>query len=360
MLDEARRQYLANLLRPVSPPREIANPFTEEQKRRLLDVVHEKGDWQLIIAQHFPTAESLLATFAGAFPEGFQPTLDMFLTPTFRGFLANYSTVLYPEMHDLFYNEAFLNHAKSYWNAPYAKPQMMLFNINGPCANTDPGHLDSPSFRGIRYENSPTWLCSVMGRSGLFQDYLIKMAQVITWFSHDPESGFTYWPDGPLQKPARVMPPIYNRAVVVQNEMLVHRGEANGPHDRRLPRGLAFDSVFAGEAGNPDGWIVKTGDTVIERYHTDELRFLVHWSAEVFSDFDELKKNMDGTDNLTHEQAIDMLIKDARSRGFPIETPSDPLNDPAFIRAINAAYDFGGPAEYPEAAPVDPPIMANA
>jgi hypothetical protein len=358
MSDEARKQYLSNLLRPVSPPREIDRPFTEEQKRRLLGVVHDQGEWKLILAQHFANAEALLATFGGGLPEGFAPTLEMFLTPTFRGFLANYSTVLYPELHDLFYNEAFLGHARSYWNAAYAKPQMMLFNINGPCANRDPGHLDTPSFRGIRYENSPTWLCSVMGRSGLFQDYLIKMAQVITWFSHDPQSGFTYWPDGPLAEPARVMPPIYNRAVVVQNEMLLHRGEANGPLERRAPAGLAFDSVFAGEAGDPDGWLVKTGDTVIERYRTDELRFLVHWSAEVFSDFAELKKNMDGSDNLTHDQAIDMLIKDARARGHRIETPSDPLNDPGFIRAINAVYDFGGPARYPEAAPVDPPLAA--
>ncbi len=66
---------------------------------------------------------------------------------------------------------------------------MMLFNINGPCANRDPGHLDSPSFRGVRHENAPTWLCSVMGKSGLFTDYLIKMAQVITWFSLDEGAG---------------------------------------------------------------------------------------------------------------------------------------------------------------------------
>ncbi len=91
--------------------------------------------------------------------------------------------------------------AKSYWGAQYAKPQLMLFNINGPCANRDPGHLDSPSFRGVRHENAPTWLCSVMGKSGLFSDYLIKMAQVITWFSLDEGSGFTYWPDGPLNAP---------------------------------------------------------------------------------------------------------------------------------------------------------------
>ncbi|WP_236613053.1 hypothetical protein [Sphingobium quisquiliarum] len=358
MLDDARKQYLSDILRPASPPREIDKPFTEEQKRLLLDVVHDKGPWKLILAQHFPNAESLLATFAGGFPDDFKPTLDMFLTPTFRGFLANYSAVLYPELHDVFYNEAFLNHAKSYWNAEYAKPQMMLFNINGPCANTDPGHLDTPSFRGVRYENSPTWLCSVMGRSGLFKDYLIKMAQVITWFSHDPASGFTYWPNGPLAKPARVQAPIYNRAVVVQNEMLVHRGEANGPVERRRPAGLAFDSVFTGEQGDSDGWVVKTGDQVIERYHTDDLRFLVHWSAEVFSDFAELKKNMEGTDDLTHEQAIDMLIKDVRSRGIQIETPTDPLNDPVFIRALNAAYNFGGPAEYPAEAPVDQLLAA--
>ena len=69
-------------------------------------------------------------------------------------------------------------------------------------------------------------MCAVMGKSGLFRDYLIKSAQVITWFSLDPNSGFTYWPDGPLKAPKRLMPPVWNRGVVVQNEMLMHRGEA--------------------------------------------------------------------------------------------------------------------------------------
>lgn len=359
MLSESQRQHLSDILQPVSPPKELSNIFTEEQHRRLLDIVHDKGEWKLILAQHFASPEELLATFAGGFPEGFSPTLDMFLTPTFRGFLANYSTSLYPELHDIFYNQTFIEHAKSYWGAEYAKPQMMLFNINGPCANKDPGHLDTPSFRGIRYENSPTWLCSVMGRSGLFQDYLIKMAQVITWFSHDPSSGFTYWPKGPLKQPARLQPPVYNRGVVVQNEMLVHRGEGNGPVERQSPAGLAFNSVFTGEAGDPDGWVIKTDGKVIEHLRTDDLRFLVHWSAEVFEDFAELKKNMEGTDNLTHDQVFDTLIKDVRSRGIEIETPSDPLHDPKFIGTLNAAYNFGGPAEYPVEAPVDS-AMAEA
>ena len=350
MLTEQRKRELSEILRPVAPPRQLENLYTEEQKRRLLDVVHS-GEWRLIIAQHFANAEELIATFAGGFPEGFEPTLDMFLTPTFRGHLANHSAVLYPELHDVFYNARFLEYAKSYWGAKYAKPQMMLFNVNGPCGNADPGHLDAPSFRGIRYENSPTWLCSIVGRSGLFKDYLIKTAQVITWFSHDPNSGFTYWPKGPLEKPERLTSPVYNRGVLVQNEMMVHRGEANGPIERQRPEGLGFDSLFTGEPGNSDGWIVKTGDKVIERYHTDDLRFLVHWSAEVFEDYAELKRNMDGSDNLTPDRVFETLIKDLRSRGIPVETPTDPMHDPEFIKTLTDAYNYGGPAEYPAEAP---------
>jgi hypothetical protein len=228
----------------------------------------------------------------------------------------------------------------------------MLFNINGPCANRDPGHLDSPSFRGVRHENAPTWLCSVMGKSGLFTDYLIKMAQVITWFSRDHGSGFTYWPEGPLRQPRRLLPPVYNRGVVVQNEMMVHRGEANGPLDQQMPAGLAFDTVFTGDPDDRDAWLLKNGGDVIARHRTSELRFLVHWSAEVFTDLDELKKNMDGSDDLTIDKAIDMLVDDVTKKGINLDIPSAPLHDPAFIGALNAAYDLGGPASYPKEAPL--------
>jgi len=348
----ANRQTLSDILRPVSMPRVLENVYTDDQRERLLDVVRSEGPWQLIIAQHFASAEELIATLSGGLPEGFEPTLDMFLTPTFRGFYANYSAVLYPEIQDCFYNEAFLEHAKSYWGAQYAKPQMMLFNVNGPCGNTDPGHLDSPSFRGIRYENAPTWLCSVMGKSGLFRDYLVKMAQVITWFSNDPASGFTYWPEGPARAPQRLQPPVWNRGVVVQNEMMMHRGEANGPVELQRPAGLAFDTVFTGDPSDKDNWRLMNGGETIANVRTDDLRFLVHWNAEVFEDYAELKKNMDGTEDLSYDQVFDTFLKDMRGRGITVETPSDPLHDPRFIRALVGAYDFGTPTAYPSEAPV--------
>jgi len=88
------------------------------------------------------------------------------------------------------------------------------------------------------------------------------------------------------------------------------------------------------------------------------LRFLVHWSAEVFADHDELKKNMDGSDDLTIERAIDMLVDDVNKKGIKLDVPSEPMHDPQFIQTLNAAYDLGGPASYPEEAPVSAFQMA--
>lgn len=119
-----------------------------------------------------------------------------------------------------------------------------------------------------------------------------------------------------------------------------------------MPAGLSFDTVFAGEPGDRDRWVLKNGDDVIARHHTDELRFLVHWSAEVFTDLDELRKNMDGSADLTIDRAIDMLVDDVHKKGIKLDVPSAPLHDPAFIGALNAVYDLGGPAGYPDEAPV--------
>ena len=39
MLDQAAREHLSNVLRPVSPPRELEDVYTPDQHARLLDVV---------------------------------------------------------------------------------------------------------------------------------------------------------------------------------------------------------------------------------------------------------------------------------------------------------------------------------
>jgi hypothetical protein len=70
------------------------------------------------------------------------------------------------------------------------------------------------------------------------------------------------------------------------------------------------------------------------------MRLLVHWSAEVYADRDEVKRNMDRSDDLTHERVLSRLLEDMRDRGVKVSEPSDPLHDQEFIRALTAAYSI--------------------
>ena len=345
-------QDIASTLRPVSEPRVLDRVYSDDQHRRLLEVVRREGPWKLILAQHFASAEEVIATISGSMPEGVTPTFDMFLSPAFRGYFAMNGTCLYPELEDTFLNRTFLDHARSYWNAKYARPESMLFNIQGPSLSQDPGHLDAVSFRGITMKNTPIWLMNMMGKSGLFKHWLNRKAQVITWFYRGKiGGGFTYWPDGPIGQPKRLAAPMWNRGVVVQNEMMYHRGEENGPADLRFPKGLAFDSLFAADPDVSDGWRITTDGSVIQKIPAEEMRFLVHWSAEVYQDMAELKVVMDQTDDLTVERVFDIFNKDLRARGQTFEVPTDPLRDRAFIKLLTKVYDPGTPRIYPQEAP---------
>jgi hypothetical protein len=222
--------------------------------------------------------------------------------------------------------------ARDYGRAAYCQPAKLLFNVNGPAWNMDPGHLDSPRFRGMGLADTPTWLLSVMGKSGLFQRWAIKMVEVIVWFQKDTQSGgFTYWPDGPLAAPKRLAPPLWNRGVVTQNTAMYHRGESNGPVDQRAnPKGLTFDSTFSGDPGDPQRWEVRTGDAVIARYTTDQLRLLFTGRRALRRP--HLKRHVDHLDDLTPERVFDTFVADWRGRWFR-RRPT-----PAAIRAAPRAW----------------------
>jgi hypothetical protein len=225
--------------------------------------------------------------------------------------------------------------------------------VNGACSNLDPGHLDSPRFRGMGLLNTPIWLLSVMAKSGLFQPWQIKQTEVITWFySSSQGGGFTYWPDGPLAPPKRLAAPLWNRGVVVQNTAMYHRGEACGPPERRAnPPGLGFDSTFSADPAGPDRWQVRSGDAVIARYTSDELRLLVHWDAELYADLADMQKHLDHVDDLCAERVFETLVADLRAKGVSFELPSDPMREPGFIALLARTYDVA-PSSYPPDAPV--------
>jgi hypothetical protein len=323
--------------------------YSEDQYRRLYDIVKQHGPWPTIASIHFDTVEELVATTVGAVPEGLKLTLDDIASPQFRGFYGQNSVSFYPEINDCFYNDGFLEQVKSYWGAEYAKPTMMLFNICGPhpAAGPPSAHLDGVTFRGVRYENAPVWLMNCMAKSGLFTDYLVKMAQVITWWYTGENGTFTYWPDGPLGQPKVLEHPLWNKGVVVQNEMMFHRGDPVGPWNSPPVKNLKHRSELGYDAAG-DAWHIYTDGEPVHTYQPSDMRLLVHWSSEVYSDMAELKKVMDHTDDITIEEAVGRLLADMRSKGTKVAEPSDPLHDDDFVRALMATYTIAPATEWLE------------
>jgi hypothetical protein len=339
---------LANAFRPVASPQIIEKAYTDDQHRRLMEVVRHHGPWQLILAENFETPEEVIATTSGELPEGVEATWDMVLTPVFRGYLARQGVCFYPELEDCYYNSRFLELVRNYWGSRYAEPETFLFNIQGPCPIGGPPHLDGTVFRGMTMENTPLWLLLTMAKSCLFRRWQAKKGQVIAWYYKGRiGGGFNCWPNGPQGEPLRIDAPMWGRGVVVENERMFHHGQACGPVAERRPTGLDIRSVLGVDPEAGDGWRITTGKVVNQRIPAEELRFLVHWGARLFMDFEELKVTFDHTDDIDAETAIGMLIDDMRSRGVRFENSTDPMSDRAFVRLVSQVYDIGGPTNIP-------------
>lgn len=338
----------SSIFRPVAEPRVIENAFTPDQHERMLNVVRENGPWSLILAQHFKSPEEVIATTSGSIPEGFKPTWDMFLSPVFRGYFAQASTMLYPEIEDCFLNSKFLDLVRGYWGAAYATPENMLFNIQGPCGAGGSPHVDATRFRGVTMHNSPIWLMNTMVKSGLFKHWQARKAQVISWYYKGQiGGGFNYWPEGPHGQPKQINAPMWGRAVVVENEMMYHSAESNGPSHMRRPEGLAINSMMQANTADKGAWQITTDGQVVQNIPEDEFRFLIHWGADIYMDYAELKRALDHSDDITHDQVFDIFVKDLRARGLEFEVPTDPLTDKAFIGLLTRTYDPGVPSVFP-------------
>ncbi len=340
------------VLRPIADPQIIDDVYTEDQTQRMFDAIRRDGPWKMVLAQHFKSPEEVVATMSGEMPDGATASFDMFLTPNFRGYFGNHGMCNYPELEDVFFSSEHMARVRSYWNAEFAVPSSMNFIIQGSSRNMDPAHIDGTTFRGVDYRNTPIWLLNTMGKSGLFQHWLLKKAQVIAWFYQGTiGGGFTYWPEGPKAAPKRLAMPSWNRGVVTQNEVMYHRGEACGPMEKRMPKGLAFQSLWSADPETSDGWQITTDGKVIERVSAQETRLMVHWTADIYMDKDERDLVFSHRDDLSHEQVFDMFVADLRSRGVTFAMPTDPLTDRDFIRLLTATYDSGRPAIYPVEAP---------
>jgi hypothetical protein len=335
-------------MRPVAPPRLIEAPYSPQSHARLMEAIRLRGPWPMVTKGRFQNVEQIAASTSGRIDRNV--SLDTFIVAQFRGWLGSHGVCYYPELDEIFFDPKLRAHAREYWSADFARPTFMYFSLSGPYEVNDPGHIDGVTFRGVRKENAPLWILSLMGKSGLFDRWMVKMTQVVAWWCKCPTGGFTYWPDGIAGEPRRVMPPLWHKALIGQNERMYHRPESNGPPERRVYSGLTFDTELGVDPDDRDRWLMKTGDFVNAALTTDDLRVMLHWNAEVYYDLDDLKLHSDHRDDLTHEMVAEIFIADLRRRGVTFQPPSDPYNDMAFIGLLNDAYNPGLPRCYPDRA----------
>ncbi len=313
-------------------------------------MIRENGPWRLILAHHFSSTEEYLAISGGRDRKA-DAKLSDFVAPVFRGFLGNEGVVFHPELQDIYFGSKLLDTAKSLHGAKYGMVHNLLFNVCGPSHSFDAGHFDTAVFRGMGLFNTPIWLLAIMSKCGLFDEWEVKSAQVLTYFNKsDVDGGFTYWPDGPDEDPARIAAPFWNTAFLTDNSRMYHRREANGARDQRdYPElDLATELHPVGD----DEWSVRNGDEEIRRFGVDEMRLLVHYTSLLFDDLDDVKRYQDHTDDLTREKVFGMLIDDMRAKGAVVDEPSDPMNDTAFVAQLTEFYKMA-PRRYPADAPID-------
>jgi hypothetical protein len=266
----------------------------------------------------------------------------MVVGPVFRGNWA-YDRPLVDGVEPIFANATLADAARRVFDAAIVRPQIVYANVTLPMPCGDGGHTDIPAFRGVDRTTVPVWLLVTMGRSGLFERWRVRIATAVAWFYEGEGGALTYWPDGPDAAP-RTCAPATNTALVGDNDVMFHRVESVGGGDDDMVRGLTLDSELA-YAG--DGhWEARDAGRVLAREPWTRVRVSVSWKALVFRDAEDERVHDQRRDEIALPDVLDTFARDMAARGTPVEMPSDPLHDRAFVTTLSRAYHCA-PTVYP-------------
>ena len=254
--------------------------------------------------------------------------------PFFRAFWATGGKVRLPGAEIIFDNPRFIEAAKRSFRSEVVQPNTLLLNVSTPMG-AGPPHLDLPFFRGA--SGWPFWLLAFMGISGLFHDYAIPIASTISWFYKGEGGDFEYWPEAGAGPSVIERAPLWNAAVVADNEYMYHRIGRVGRADQYLRPGQISRDAVVRFAGN-GGWEITEGDEVHAAYDEDDVRFSLLWKAFVFKDQAAAGVFQDRSHDLTPESVVGIFAADLKRRGLKPIDPSDPLTDESWKTQIQASY----------------------
>ena len=252
--------------------------------------------------------------------------------PFFRIFWAHTRKVRVPGAEAFFYNERFMAAARESFGAEVIVPSAIMINLSAPCLGGPP-HRDLPYFRGA--EKFPFWLLGCMGYSDLFHDWAVPIASTLTWFYRGIGGDFEYWPDGPDGASTLVRPPLWNVAVVSDNEYMWHRVGPVGPAEAQKRPGDISRAARLHAVGT--GWELHDRGGV-EAFTAEQIRISILWKAYAFANQAAADEYHNHANDLDHAKVVEIFAADLRRRGIAFVPPSDPVADPVWKAVIQETY----------------------
>jgi hypothetical protein len=256
------------------------------------------------------------------------------LEPWFRTTWAADVNPLDDSIQALIDDPLFIEGAGKLFEAKIIRPQALVVNVMGPMA-AGYRHVDLPTYRGIP-PKTPLWFPMVMGVSGLFERWAVRVAGALTWFYDGTDGEYEYWPQGIDHPSDAERGPFGNVALFGDNDLMFHQVGAIGD-SQRLKDQIKL-SVQSEIRPSDEGWEITDGTSVIGTLSNDQVRISLLWRAITFRDEHEAHAYDQHEDDLDGETAISRFCDDLTERGIAFTSPQDPFNDEAWSTLLTQTY----------------------
>ena len=231
-------------------------------------------------------------------------------------------------------DDCFIDAAGQLFSAKVVRPQSLTVNVMGPM-EAGHRHVDVPSYRGFS-QKVPIWFPMVMGVSGLFDRWAVRVAGALTWFYDGSDGEYEYWPQG-IDHPSECeRGPFGNTALFGDNDLMFHQvGSIGDAHAFRDKVKLSLQSEIR-PAG--DGWEITDDGSVTSSLTREQVRISLLWRALTFRDQRQARIYDQHEDDLDIGTTVEMFCADLDDRGIDFTPPHDPFKDQAWSSLLAETY----------------------
>ena len=228
----------------------------------------------------------------------------------------------------------FIDGAGKLFGATIVRPQSLVVNVMGPM-EAGHCHVDVPTYRGFSAK-VPIWFPMVMGVSGLFDRWAVRVAGALTWFYDGTDGQYEYWPQG-IDHPSECESgPFGNVTLFGDNDLMFHQVGAIGDAQQFQHRiKLTAQSEIRPSS---ECWEITHGTSVIGTLPNDQVRISLLWRAVTFRDEHEARAYDEHRDDLDVETAVSIFSADLTERGIDVTPPQHPFHDQAWSTLLTQTY----------------------